>query len=86
MIMEINLNTMLSSILDTANDSTLTWAVISKNHQVVATSDDYSVIFNKFKRLSRSTIEDHIDSLMAMALSENVCTISNKNGSITKSV
>ena len=78
-IMEINLNTMLSSILDTANDSTLTWAVISKNHQVVATSDDYSVIFNKFIRLSRSTIEDHIDSLMAMALSENVCTISNTN-------
>ena len=43
-MMEINLSTMLSSILRTTNDTSLTWAVVSKGGKLAATSDDYTTI------------------------------------------
>lgn len=74
-IAELNLNTMLSSILNAANDPALTWSVISKEGQLVATSDDYSAIYSKYDRPTRETLEKNLQALGTIASRNSTCTI-----------
>lgn len=74
-IIEVNLSTMLSSILNTAGDSSLIWSVVSKGGNLVATSDDYNAVYNEFKLLSRARLEEELPRLMDLPLSNQHCEI-----------
>lgn len=55
-LMELNLATMLSSILSSAEDVSLIWYVLSEDGQLVATSDDYAPP-RQHKSLTREVLE-----------------------------
>ncbi len=74
-IIEVNLSTMLSSILNTAGDASLTWAVVSKGQNLVAASADYNAVYSEYKQLSREQLESQLPQLMDMPLSNQHCEI-----------
>lgn len=74
-IMEVNLGTMLSSILRATNDSSLTWAVVSGGGQLVATSDDFTTISSNYKQIPRATLEGQLDALTSLSMGAQRCTI-----------
>lgn len=74
-MMEINLGTMLSSILQATNDSSLTWAVVSGDGQLVATSDDFTTVSSNYKQIPRSALESELAVLNALPIGAQQCTI-----------
>lgn len=74
-MMEINLSTMLSSILRTTNDTSLTWAVVSKGGNLAATSDDYTTIVSEYKQLSRPVLEKELPNIIALPVSVTQCHV-----------
>lgn len=74
-VIEINLGTMLSSILQATNDSSLTWAVVSGKGQLVATSDDYTTISSNYKQISRSLLESELPALNALPVGAAFCQV-----------
>lgn len=78
-MMELNLSTMLSSILRVTNDASLTWSVVSSEGQLVATSDDYTTITSEHKQLSRSTLETALPDIISLSVSDSQCSIDGNN-------
>lgn len=74
-MMEINLSTMLSSVLRVTNDASLTWSVVSAGGKLAATSDDYTTVISEYKQLSRSALESAMPDIVSLPVSANQCTI-----------
>ena len=76
-MMEINLDTMLSSILSVAKDSALTWTVVSRGGQLIATSDDFTRVPSDYKELSRGILENALPAIISLPATEKNCEIAN---------
>lgn len=78
-MMEINLSTMLSSILRVTKDASITWSVVSAGGKLVATSDDYTTIVSEHKQLSRSSLETALPDVISLPVSASQCSIDGNN-------
>lgn len=74
-VMEINLRTMLSSILRATNDASLTWCVLSGEGRLIATSDDYTTVFSSYKQIPRELLEDELIPLAELPMGAESCRI-----------
>lgn len=74
-IMEVNLSTMLSSILRATNDSSLTWAVVSGAGALVATSDDYTTVSSNYKQIPRALLEEEMEKIITLPAGTRECRL-----------